>query len=121
MIEFIDHIAGAGKQGRYRLTKEDGASENVTLELNDDAEVVGTNLNRENLMAMQGFVATRTDPPTQNEHGEEQIIQTNVETGEQLITTFKLTGQIEEKFIGEKTITKTTTFNSDGSISELIS
>ena len=121
MIEFIDHIAGAGKQGRYKLTKEDGVSENVTLELNDDAEVEGTNLNRENLMAMQGFVATKTAPPTKNEFGEEQIIQTNVKTNEQLVTTFKSNGQIEEKFIGEKTITKTTTFNDDGSILEVIS
>lgn len=85
------------------------------------SEQAGTPINRENLMAMQGFVATRTDPPTQNEQGEEQIIQTNTETNEQMIITFKSNGQIEEKFIGKKTITKTTTFNADGSISEVIS
>lgn len=121
MIEFIDHIAGEGKQGRYKLTKENGTTENVTLELNDGAEVEGTPINRENLMAIQGFIATKTDPPTKNKLGEEQIIQTNTKTNEQLITTFKLNGQIEEKFVGEKTITKTTTFNSDGSITEVIS
>ena len=81
----------------------------------------GTPINRKHLMAMQGFIATETSPPTKNESGEVQIIQTNVETGEQLITTFKLNGQIEEKFIGGKTITKTITFNTDGSISEVIS
>ena len=81
----------------------------------------GTPINRKNLMAMQGFIATKTDPPTINEHGEVQIIRTNIETNEQLITTFKSNGQIEEKFIGEKTITKATTFNGDGSISEGIS
>lgn len=85
------------------------------------SEQSGTPINRENLMAMQGFIATKTDPPTTNELGEEQIIQTNTETNEQLVTTFKLNGQIEDKFIGKKTITKTTTFNSDGSISEVIS
>ena len=85
------------------------------------SEQSGTPINRENLMAMQGFVATRTDPPTTNELGEVQIIQTNTEINEQLITTFKLNGQIEDKFIGKKTITKTTTFNADGSISEVIS
>lgn len=85
------------------------------------SEQSGTPINRKNLMAMQGFVATKTDPPTKNEQGEEQIIQTNTETNERLITTFKSNGQIEEKFIGEKTITKTTTFNADGSISEVIS
>ena len=84
-------------------------------------EQAGTPINRKNLMAIQGFVATETTPPTKNEQGEEQIIQTNTETNEQLITTFKSNGQIEEKFIGEKTITKTTTFSADGSISEVIS
>ena len=84
-------------------------------------EQAGTPINRKNLMAMQGFVATETTPPTKNEQGEEQIIQTNTETNEQLITTFKSNGQIEEKFIGQKTIVKTTTFNADGSISEVIS
>ena len=80
------------------------------------SEQNGTPINRKNLMAMQGFVATETYPPTKNEQGELQIIEKNTETNEQLITTFKLNGQIEEKFIGAKTITKTTTFNSDGSI-----
>ena len=121
MIEFIDHIAGEGKQGRYKLTKEDGSSENITLELNDSAEVEGTPINRKTLMAMQGFVATKTYPTTKNKLGGEQIIQINTETNEQLITTFKSNGQIEEKFIGEKTIIKTTTFNADGSITEVIS
>lgn len=84
-------------------------------------EQSGTPINRKNLMAMQGFIATKTDPPTINEHGEVQIIKTNIETNEQLITTFKSNGQIEEKFIGAKTITKIATFNEDGSISEVIS
>ena len=85
------------------------------------SEQSGTPINRENMMAIQGFISTKTLPPTKNEFGEEQIIQINTETNEQLITTFKLNGSIEEKFIGEKTITKTTTFNNDGSISEVIS
>ena len=85
------------------------------------SEQNGTPINRENMMALQGFVSTKTLPPTKNELGEEQIIQINEEKNEQLITTFKLNGKIEEKFIGEKTITKTTTFNADGSVSEVIS
>ena len=85
------------------------------------SEQNGTPINREILMALQGFVVTKTDPPTKNEFGEAQIIQTNVGTNERLITTFKLNGQIEEKFVGQKTIIKTTTFNEDGSISEVIS
>ena len=85
------------------------------------SEQNGTPINRKTLMAMQGFVATEIAPPTKNELGEVQIIETNTETNEQLITTFKLNGKIEEKLIGKKTITKTTTFNSDGSITEVIS
>ena len=117
MKEFIDRVSSGKKIIRY----ENGTTQTVTIENAEDATVEGTPINRENLMAMQGFIATKTDPPTKNKLGEDQIIQTNVETGEQLITTFKLNGQIEEKFIGEKTITKTTTFNADGSISEVIS
>lgn len=85
------------------------------------SEQSGTPINRGNMMAIQGFVSTQTLPPTKNELGEDQIIQINTETNEQLITTFKLNGQIEEKFIGKYTMTKTTTFNTDGSISEVIS
>lgn len=85
------------------------------------SEQNGTPINRENMMAIQGFISTKTLPPTKNELGEEQIIQINTETNERLITTFKLNGEIEEKFVGKKTITKTTTFNTDGSISEVIS
>lgn len=117
MIDFIDRVSS----GKKIIKHEDGTTETVTIEDAETATVEGTPINRKNLMAMQGFVATKTYPPTINEQGEVQIIQTNTETNEQLITTFKLNEQIEEKFIGEKTITKTTTFNSDGSITEVIS
>lgn len=106
MIEFIDHIAGEGKQGRYKLTKEDGTTENVILKLDDDAEIEGTPINRENLMAMQGFSNCNTYEDV-NELGEKQIIEDYIDRNEKLITTFKLDGKIEEKFIGEKTITNT--------------
>ena len=115
MIEFIDHRAGAGKQGRYKLTKQDGASENVTLELDDDAEVDGTPLNRENMMAIQGFEAKRT---VFNADG--SITETNSKD-ETLTTTFPDENTVIETFVGEKTITKTTKFNDDGSITEVLS
>lgn len=121
MQEFLDRVPGEGMANRKKITHEDGSVEMVFIENADNPIATGTPLNRDALMAMQGFIATKTDPPTKNELGEEQIIETNVETNEQLITTFKLNGQIEEKFIGEKTITKTITFNEDGSISEVIS
>ena len=115
LIEFIDHIAGDGKQGRYKLTKEDGSSENITLELNDDATVEGTPINRENLMAMQGFIGQTT---TFNSDG--SITETNF-LNQKKTTIFNSDGSIVETFVGDKTITKTTTFNSDGSITEVIS
>lgn len=75
----------------------------------------GTPINRETLMAMQGFVAKNT---TFLENG--SIIETN-DNGETLTTSFNEDGSISEVFVGEKTITKTTIFLEDGSISEVIS
>ena len=79
------------------------------------SEQDGTPINRENLMAMQGFVANNT---IFNDDG--SITETN-SNGEVLTTVFNDDGSITETFVGEKTITKTTTFNDDGSISEVIS
>ena len=78
------------------------------------SEQNGTPINRENLMAMQGFIANNT---VFNDNG--NITETNGK-GEVLTTVFNDDGSITETFAGEKTITKTTTFNSDGSISEAI-
>ena len=75
----------------------------------------GTPINRENLMAIQGFVANKT---VFNDDG--SITETNSK-GETLTTVFNTDGSITETFVGEKTITKTTTFNADGSVSEVIS
>ena len=120
LIDFLDHLADAGKQGRIKLTYEDGRTEFVKTELADDAKQAGTPINRENMMALQGFSNCDIYEDV-NELGEKQVIEDYVDRNEKLITTFKLDGRIEEKFIGEKTITKTTTFNSNGSISEVIS
>lgn len=75
----------------------------------------GTPINRDNLMAIQGFIANNT---VFNADG--SITETNAK-GEVLTTVFNEDGSITETFVGEKTITKTTIFNSDGSISEVIS
>ena len=75
----------------------------------------GTPINRENLMAMQGFIAKTT---VFNNDG--SITETN-EDGHKLTTVFNSDNSITETFTGEKTITKTTNFNDDGSISEVIS
>jgi hypothetical protein len=75
----------------------------------------GTPINRENLMAIQGFQAKTTSI---NEDGT-VVVETNSE-GHTLTTTINSDGSITEVFVGEKTISKKMTFNSDGSISEVI-
>lgn len=86
------------------------------VDFNDKtSEQNGTPINRDNLMAIQGFESKTTKF---NEDG--SITETNGK-GETLVTTFNEDGSITETFVGEKTITKTTTFNDDGSISEVVS
>lgn len=77
------------------------------------SEQDGTPLNRENLMAVQGFEAMTT---TFNDDG--SIVETNG-NNQTLTTTFNDDGSITEIFVGDKTISKTTTF-SDNGISEVI-
>lgn len=79
------------------------------------AQQDGTPLNRANLMAIQGFVANTT---VFNKDG--SITETNG-NGETLTTTFNSDGSITETFVGSKTITKRTSFGSDGKITEVIS
>ena len=79
------------------------------------SEQNGTPLNRENLMAIQGFVAKTT---VFNNDG--SITETNA-NGHTKTTVFNADGSITETFVGEKTITKTTIFSDDGKISEVIS
>lgn len=79
------------------------------------AEKNGTPINRELLMAIQGFEAKTT---TFNDDG--SITETNG-LGHTKTTRFNADGSITEVFVGEKTITKTTKFNANGSISEVVS
>lgn len=109
--EFIDRVSSGKKIIKY----ENGTTETVTIENAEDATVDGTPINRENMMALQGFQAKTT---VFNADG--SITETNAKD-ETLTTTFNADGSITETFVGEKTITKTTTFNADGSISEVIS
>lgn len=79
------------------------------------AEQSGTKINRKNLLAIQGFVDNKTIF-----EGDNIIIETNSD-GETLTTIFNDDGTITETLKGEKTITKTTSFLEDGSISEVLS
>lgn len=75
----------------------------------------GTKINRKNMLAVQGFLNNTTVF-----QGDNRIIETNSD-GETLTTIFNSDGTITEIFVGEKTITKTTSFLEDGSILEVLS
>lgn len=79
------------------------------------SEQNGTPVNRDLLMAIQGF-----DTKTTKFNDDGSITETNG-LGHTKTTVFNADRSITEIFVGEKTITKTTTFNEDGSITEVIS
>lgn len=115
MKDFVDRLPT--EAGRRKITHADGTSEYVTVEMADNPTVIGTPLNREAFMALQGF---ETKDTRFNEDG--SITETNANSDKK-VTTFLSNGNIQEKFTGASglSITKTTTFKSDGSISEVIS
>lgn len=78
-------------------------------------EQSGTKIDRKALMAIQGFIGNSVSFDSNG-----NVVETNAD-GHTLTTTFNSDGSIVETFVGEKTITKTTRFNSNGSISEVIS
>lgn len=79
------------------------------------SEIQGTPLNRDYMMAIQGFDAIQT---VFNDDG--SIVETN-SLGETKTTKFNDDGTITETFVGEKTLVKTIHFESDGNIREVLS
>lgn len=77
------------------------------------SEQNGTPVNRENLMAIQGFVGMTTEKLSNGD-----ILQTNSK-GETLLTHKNTDGSITQTFTGEKVITKTIT-KQNGKIVEVI-
>lgn len=53
MFEFTDRVPASGKANRKKLTHSDGSVEYVTIENADDANPVGTPLNKATFEAMQ--------------------------------------------------------------------
>jgi hypothetical protein len=99
--------------GRRKITHEDGTSEYVTVEMADQPTNEGTPLNRYNLMAMQGFIASTT------EFLDDGSIKETNSDGDILLTEFLEDGSIKSTFTPfsrQPIITKTTVFNDDGSI-----
>lgn len=78
------------------------------------SESSGTPISRKNLMAIQGFVSSSF---TFNDDG--SITETNSD-GETLTTSFGNDGVIYETFVGEKELTKKTTFSENKIIVEVI-
>lgn len=103
--------------GRRKITHADGTTEYVTVEMADNPTVEGTPLNRAAMLAVQGFEETTTVFNTDG-----SITQTNAD-GDVLTTVFLSNGNIRATFKGNDNsqVTKTTTFNSDGSIGEGLS
>ncbi len=101
---------------RYKMTDSENNEAYVILERADGATEEGTALNREAFMALQGMEASET---VFNADGS---ITETYSTGT-LVTTFAENGDVVETFTATEgqVITKTTSFNADGSISEVIS
>ena len=56
MFEFTDRVPASGKANRKKITHSDGSVEYVTIENADDANPVGTPLNKATFEAMQTAV-----------------------------------------------------------------
>ena len=114
VIDVIDRVPT--NAGRVRLTPVSGKSNVYDMTREDGATVTGTPINRELLMAMQGFVAGTT---VFNADG--SITETGASGTK--VTTFGSDGSITETFTGSSgnAITMKTVFNSDGSITTTIS
>lgn len=114
VVDVIDRVPA--NAGRVKLVPVSGQANMYDMTREDNPTVVGTPINRDLLMAMQGFVASNT---VFNADG--SITETGA-TGTK-VTTFDSNGNVTETFTGTSgiVIVKTTTFNSDGSISTAIS
>lgn len=111
MIDFIDRVSSGKKIIKY----ENGTTETVTIENAEDATVEGTPINRENMMAIQGFVGMTT------EKKDGGVLQTN-SNGDKLFTIKNTDDSITQTFTGKngKVITKTIK-KENGKIVEVIS
>lgn len=115
MIDFIDRVPATNMSNKKTIEYADGRSEVVTITAADNASVVGTPINRTNLMAIQGF-----DTKTITFNSDGSITEKNSKN-ETLTTRFNSDGSITETFVGSKKLTKKTTFNTNGTISETVS
>jgi len=104
MFEFLDRVATY--PNRKLITYEDGTTAIATIARNDEPTQEGTSINRETMMALQGFAPLTT---TFTSDGK-SCVETN-ESGHTRTTTINDDGTITEVFKGKKTLTKTTTIS----------
>ncbi len=114
MRDVIDRVPA--NPNRYLVTPEGGgAAFNAVITRADNPTEAGTLVNRALFMALQGM------EPSLTEFEIDGSITETYDTGV-LTTTFPSADTIVETFVGDRyTVVKTTTFNPDGSISEVIS
>lgn len=109
MRNFKDAIPPQGK-GSVRVI--DGTEKNISF---PDGWQDGTVVNRDALMAIQGF-----DNVTTTFNADGSITETNA-LGETCVTVFNADGSITETFTaGAQVITKTTYFDASGDIREVL-
>lgn len=113
MIEFLDRLPT--KAGRKLITHDDGTQEYVTIESADEPENNGTPINRASMLGIQGFIDTTIEF---DESG--NVTETNGR-GEVRMVTFNDDGSVTEVLNGQLITTKTTYFDDDGTIREVIS
>lgn len=112
MIDVTDRVSE--NVNSFTMIKSDGSSEKVILISNETPVIEGTPINRKVLMAMQGFQSVTTT------FGEDKITETNDE-GHIMETIFNSDGSITERFTAnDRTIAKTTYFDEDGTIREVM-
>ena len=115
MYDFRDRIPT--QANRKKITFEDGSIKYGTVEFADNPVEDGSKLNRNTFMEVQGFSGASI---SFNPNG--SILET-FDSGNKLLTEILPNGNVREtltSFLGKITI-KTTIFNSDGSISEVMS
>lgn len=111
----MNRVPAQGMSQRKLITYSNGTTEYVKIENADNATVLGTPINRESMLAIQGFQGNTI---TFNNDG--SIVETNSD-GHTLTTTFNnSTGVITQTFVGGTTVTLTTTFGTN-SITEVLS
>lgn len=116
MKDFVDRIPT--KPHRYKMVKDSGGSEYVTMQLEDQPTKEGTPLNRNVFMAMQGFMDGET---VINKSGDTTTITANYSDGGKSEITITKSGS-ETKVVDEYTgdsgevIVKTTTITKGAGI-----